>query len=60
MGCAMLVAYREAHLREGGESMEARRRLVTARRGLLAAVLLAGLALPACAGGGGTVEVTLQ
>jgi uncharacterized cupredoxin-like copper-binding protein len=40
--------------------MEARRRLVTPRRGLLAAVLLAGLALPACAGGGGTVEVTLQ
>jgi uncharacterized cupredoxin-like copper-binding protein len=41
-------------------TMETWRRLVTPRRGLLAAVLLAGLALPACAGGGGTVEVTLQ
>ncbi|MGH2656547.1 MAG: hypothetical protein ACRDIZ_07610 [Actinomycetota bacterium] len=40
--------------------MERRRRLVTRGRGLLAAALLAGLALPACAGGGGTVAVTLQ
>jgi uncharacterized cupredoxin-like copper-binding protein len=40
--------------------MERRRQLVTPGRGLLAAALVAGLALPACAGGGGTVEVTLQ
>jgi uncharacterized cupredoxin-like copper-binding protein len=40
--------------------MERRRQFVTPGRGLLAAALVAGLALPACAGGGGTVEVTLQ
>jgi uncharacterized cupredoxin-like copper-binding protein len=36
------------------------KRMVTRGDGLLGAALLAGLVLPACAGGGGTVGVTLQ
>ncbi len=40
--------------------MEKRRRLASPGRAVIAAALLAGLALPACGGGGGTVEVTLQ
>jgi uncharacterized cupredoxin-like copper-binding protein len=40
--------------------MEAHRRLVTPGGTLVAAVLLAGLALSGCAGGGGNVGVRLQ